>query len=104
MGTMSIGRVQKLGHFRELRNYREFLIRALGGKYPLNKYPYAAHGAHKSNRVTYLSLCSIISWSQLESKKHMCVVDIDFVSHSHQTLECIAKEVEIQDLTLLMTT
>ena len=37
----------------------------------------------------------------LESRKNMCVVDLDFVSNSQQTLECIAKEAKIQYLTLL---
>ena len=37
----------------------------------------------------------------LESRKHMRVVDLDFVYDFQQTIECIAKEVEIQDLTHL---
>ena len=32
-----------------------------------------------------------------ESQKRMCVVDLDFVLNSQQTIECIAEEVEIQD-------
>ena len=54
MGNISNGRVQKIGHFRKLSNYRELLICALE---PLNKYPSAARGgAHKSYRVNYPSL------------------------------------------------
>ena len=39
----------------------------------------------------------------LESIKCMHVVDLDFVYNSQQTLECLAKEVEFQDLIPLMT-
>ena len=34
----------------------------------------------------------------LDSRKYMCVVDLDFVCDSQQTLECLVEEVEIQDL------
>ena len=37
----------------------------------------------------------------LESKKCMHVIDLDFIYDSQQTLECIEKEVEIQELTPL---
>ena len=37
----------------------------------------------------------------LESKKCMCVVDLDFVYGSQQTLKCIAEEAKIQDVTPL---
>ena len=39
--------------------------------------------------------------ANLESKKPMCVVHLDFVYGSQQTLECIAKGAKIQDLTPL---
>ena len=34
----------------------------------------------------------------LDSRKRMCVVDLDFVFDSQQTLECLAKEAKFQDL------
>ena len=37
----------------------------------------------------------------LESRKCICVVDLDFVYDSQQTLEWCAEDVEIQDLTPL---
>ena len=37
----------------------------------------------------------------LEHRMHMHVVYLNFVFDSQQTLECIAEEVEIQELTLL---
>ena len=37
--------------------------------------------------------------ANLDSKKRMHVVDLDFVYDSQQTLECLAEEAKIQDLT-----
>ena len=37
----------------------------------------------------------------LQTRKHMCVVDLDSNNVSQPTLECIVEEVEIQELTPL---
>ena len=43
----------------------------------------------------------LLASPKLEFRKHICVVNMDFVYDSQPTLECIATETEIQDLTLL---
>ena len=47
MVSISNDRVQKLGHFREFSNYREFLIRALEVNSPCTNTP-PPHVVHKN--------------------------------------------------------
>ena len=49
-----------------------------------------------------MSLCVFVlslTEPNLDSRRHMHVVDLDFVYDSQQTLKCLVKEHEIQDLT-----
>ena len=55
------------------------------------------------NRVPLDVYVLSLAKPNLESKMHMHVVDLDFVHDSQQTLERLAKEVETQGLTPLMT-
>jgi hypothetical protein len=47
MGIISNGRVPKIGHFRKLSNYREFLICALEVNSPYTNAP-SLHVMHKN--------------------------------------------------------
>ena len=51
------------------------------------------------NRVFSVIYVMPLVEPDLESKKHMRVIDLDFIFNSQQTLKCLAEEVKIQDLT-----
>ena len=60
------------------------------------KINYKLEGLHRA--FSYVYILPLVD-PNLESRKRMRAVGLDFVSNSQQTLEWIAKEVEIQDLT-----
>ena len=66
--------------------------------YPGCRIDYKLEGLNRfSSDVYVLALAK----PNLESKKHIHVVDLDVVYDSQQSLECLAKEAEIQELTPL---